>query len=127
MADMALSADVIKIVLAGIPGLTAALVREYALSQVGIVIVGECRQSEHLPTLAEQQDVDVVVTARTAAGVPDACQQALFGVRGLPVIVIGSDGKLETYERHAVRQAAMDDLFKEIRRVASRSPEPPPA
>lgn len=127
MPHTSLSGYVIRIVLAGVPGLTADLVREYAVTQPGIAIVGECRQPEDLPALAEKQEVDVVVTHRGSAGVPDACQQALFGSRGLPVIAIGSDGRLETYERHAVQEAAMDDLFNEIRRVATRRTEPSPS
>ena len=126
MPHTVLSGYVIRIVLAGVPGLTADLVREYAATQPGIAIVGECRQPEDLPALAEQQDVDVVVTHRSSAGVPDACQRALFGSQALPVIAIGSDGSLESYERHAVREAAMDDLFNEIRRVAARHTEPHP-
>ena len=119
MSRSAQSEHAIKIVLAGVPGLTAALVRECSITQAGIEIVGECRQPDELPVLTQKYDVDVIVTVLSAAGVPDACQRALFGSRGLPVIAIGNDGRLETYDRVAHREAAMDDLFQEIRRVAA--------
>ncbi|HEY4304626.1 MAG TPA: hypothetical protein VGM82_09175 [Gemmatimonadaceae bacterium] len=123
MAHIALSPEV-RIVLAGVPGLTAALIREYAATQPGIVIVGEWRQSEELPLSGNQEKIDVVVTARGANGIPNACQRALFGPQALPVIAVGSDGRLETFERHAVGEAAMDDLFVEIRRVTIDRTEP---
>lgn len=125
MARTALSPDV-RIVLAGVPGLTAALIREYAATQPGIVIVGEWRQSEEVRLSDGREKIDVVVTARGANGIPDACQRALFGPDGLPVIAVGSDGQLESFERRAVRDAAMDDLFVEIRRVAADHAEPSP-
>jgi hypothetical protein len=123
MARTALPGDV-RIVLAGVPGLTAALIREFAATQPGVAIVGEWRQSEELSLSGNQEKIDVIVTARSSTGIPPACQRALFDARGLPVIAVSSDGSLETYERRAVREAAMDDLFVEIRRVAAHSAEP---
>ena len=123
MPQTARSEHAIRIVLAGVPGLTAALVRESSITQAGIAIVGECRQPDELPALTQTHDVDVIVTMRSAAGVPEACQRALFGSSGLPVIAISGDGRLETYDRYAQREAAMDDLFREIRRVAARRSE----
>ena len=119
MSKTALSANAIRIMIAGVPRLTAGLVRQNALTHTDMTIVGECRQPDDLPAFIETQEVDVIVTARTSNGVPTACQLALFEL-GLPVVAILTDGGLEVYERRALREAAMDDLFDEIRKVAVR-------
>jgi len=115
-----LVADAIRIVLAGVPRLTAELVRQSALVHADIVIIEECRQPDDITGLIEAREIDVIVTTRTSRGVPHACQEALFGARSVPVIAVVTDGGLEVYERRAHHEAAMDDLFDEIRRVAHR-------
>jgi hypothetical protein len=119
MSRTALSANAIRVMIAGVPRLTAGLVRQNALAHTDMTIVGECRQPDDLPAFIAAQGVDVIVTVRTSNGVPTSCQHALFDL-GLPVVAILTDGGLEVYERRAVRGAAMDDLFDEIRKVAVR-------
>jgi len=123
MSNATLSAGAIRVVLAGIPGLTAELVRRSMFGQSDISIVGELRRAEEVTALADRQHIDVVVTARTAEGVPAPCQQLLFGEPAVPVIVIGPDGRLEVYDRRVLREAALDELLAEIRRVAARGSE----
>jgi len=118
MSNAALSANAIRVLVAGIPRLLAELVRQYALRHADIAIVGECRQPQDLPAFIETVSADVIVTARTADGVLAECQHALFDL-GLPVVAILTDGGLEVYERRALRETAMDDLFAEIRKVAA--------
>ena len=120
MSDAALVADAIRIVLAGVPRLTAELVRQSALVHGDIVIIEECRRPDDITGLIETREIDVIVTTRTSRGVPHACQEALFGARSVPVIAVVTEGGLEVYERRAHQEAAMDDLFDEIRRVAHR-------
>ena len=120
MSDGALVADAIRIVLAGVPGLTAELVRQSALRHPDIVIIEECRQPDDITGLIETRQFDVIITMRTSSGVPHACQEALFSKRAIPIIAVVTDGSLEVYERRAHQEAAMDDLFDEIRRVAQR-------
>ncbi len=124
MSNATLSAGAIRVVLAGIPGLTASIVRQYVLGQADISIVGELRNAAELTALAHTQRIDVVVTTRTEEGVPASCQQMLFGDFAVPVIVIGADGRLEIYDRRVLRESALDELLGEIRKVAVRGSMP---
>jgi hypothetical protein len=126
MSNAAISAGAIRVVLAGIPGLTAGLVRRCVLGQSDISIVGELRNAEDLAALARGQPIDVVVTARSREGVPMPCQRLLFGTTAVPVIAIDSEGRLEVYDRRVLREAALDELLAEIRRVAAASVATPP-
>ena len=120
MPQTAPSPDVVRIILAGVPRLTAALVREYVATQPGVAVVAECRQPDALTALSEDQKIDVVVTMRRSAGIADACQYALFGPRALPVIALVNNGNLETYDRQVLEKTGMDDLMNEIRRVTAK-------
>jgi hypothetical protein len=113
----------IRVVLAGVPGLTAGLIRRYLAGQSDIVIVQELRHAEDLDDLPDRQSIDVVVTARPGGDVPLPCQRLLFGPSGVPVIAIGSDGRLEIYNCRFVREAELDELLAEIRRIAARDVE----
>ena len=114
MTHAAVSHRAIRIALAGIPRLTADLVRRCLRGQHDIAIVRELRFA------------DVVVTALTADGVPRPCQELFFGNRGVPVIAVSRDGRLEIYDRRVLREAALDELLAEIRRVAPALTEPTP-
>jgi len=120
MHHAALSPGAIRIALADIPGLTAGLVRQCVVGQSDITIVAECRGPEDIAALATEHGIDVVVTACTIDGVPTPCQAVLFGTAGVPVIAIGSDGRLEIYDRRVLREASLDELLFEIRKVATR-------
>ena len=124
MSNATLSASAIRVVLAGIPGLTAGIVRQSVFGQADICIVGELRHADDVTALARSQPIHVVVTARTAEGVPAPCQQLLFGDAAVPVIVIGPDGRLEIYDRRVLREAALDELLDEIRKVAAHHSVP---
>jgi hypothetical protein len=91
--------------------------------QSDISIVRELRLAEEVTALAKTQPIDVVVTARTANEVPAPCQGLLFGAVAVPVIVIDSDGRLEVYDRRILREAALDELLAEIRRVGASGSE----
>jgi hypothetical protein len=118
MSAAELSTGAIRVVLAGIPGLTAELVRRSFAGQSDISVVAELRHAEDVTSFARRQPLDVVVTVRTSRGVPAPCQQLLFGEVAIPVIVVGSDGRLEIYDRRVLREAALDELLVEIRRVS---------
>lgn len=124
MANATLPENAIRVVLAGIPGLTASIVRQYVLGQADISIVGELRDATELTALARTQPIEVVVTTRADEGVPTPCQQLLFDEPAVPVIAIGTDGRLEIYDRRVLREAALDELLGEIRKVAARSSVP---
>lgn len=125
MANAALSAGAIRVVLAGIPGFTAEVVRRCLLGEPDIVVVQCLRHTEGLSALADEETIHVVITARTHEGVPNACQRLLFGDAAVPVIAIATDGWLEVYDRHVLREAAPDELLAEIRKVAARHTKPP--
>ena len=125
MTNATLSTGAIRVVLAGIPGLTAELVRRFMFGQSDISIVAELRDAGDITGFARKQPIDVVVTARTSEGVPTPCQQLLFGETAVPVIVIGPDGRLEIYDRRVLREAALDELLTEIRRVTVHAAEAP--
>lgn len=120
MSDATLVADAIRVVLAGVPRLTAELVRQSAARHPDVAIVEEYRDPADVARLMETHEIDVIVTTRTTWRVPDACREALFGPRTVAVIAIAPDGSLEVYERRVRADVAMDDLFDEIRRVAVR-------
>ena len=124
MANATLPENAIRVVLAGIPGLTASIVRQYVLGQADISIVGELRDATELTALARTQPIEVVVTTRADEGVPTPCPQLLFDEPAVPVIAIGTDGRLEIYDRRVLREAALDELLGEIRKVAARSSVP---
>jgi hypothetical protein len=124
MANATLPPDAIRVVLAGIPGLIADIVRQYVRGQADVSIVGELRDATELSALARTQQIEVVVTTRAEEGVPPPCQQLLFGEPAVPVIAIGSDGRLEIYDRRILREAALNELLGEIRKVAARNPVP---
>jgi len=121
MSNEALSGGAIRVVLAGIPGLTAGLVRRCVLGQSDISIVGELRHADDLAALAHGQPIDVVLTARTGDGVPAPCQRLFFGSTAVPVIAIDAQGRLEIYDRRVLREAALDELLAEIRKAARRA------
>lgn len=117
MSNAALAHRPIRIVLAGIPGLTADLVRRCVRGQSDIAIVREFRHADDLSQITSAELFDVVVTAVTANGIPNLCQQLLFRSPGVRIIAVGSDGRLEIYDRRLLREAALDELLAEIRRV----------
>lgn len=119
MPNAELVAGSIRVVLAGVPGLTAGLIRRCLAGQSDIVIVQELRRAEDLDDLSDPHSIDIVVTTRPGGEVPLPCQRMLFGPRGMPVIAIGSDGRLEIYNRRSVREAELDELLVEIRRIAA--------
>jgi hypothetical protein len=116
-------AGTIRVVLAGVPGLTASLIHRFLVDQSDIVILHEFRRADDLNDLPDGLGVDVVVTECTADGVPQACRRLLFGPSGVPVIAIGRDGRLEIYDRRFIWESAMDDLLAEIRKIAAPSIE----
>jgi hypothetical protein len=123
MFNATVLATAVRVVLAGVPGLTAELVRQSVFGQSDICIVAELRAAEEVTAFAAGLTLVVVVTARSSDGVPSACQQLLFGVEAIPVIVIAHDGRLEIYDRRVLREAALDDLPNEIRRLGARLSE----
>lgn len=94
--------------------------RRSMVDQSDISMVAELRRAQDVTALAATQSVDVVITEGTIAGVPAACQQLLFGTHSVTVIAVNVDGRLEIYDRRVIREAGIDDLLTEIRRVANR-------
>lgn len=124
MTQAAVDARPIQIVLAGIPGFTADLVRCCVLDQEDMVIIGEVRDAQDLPALAQEQRIDVILTVSTPDGVPGSCRQLLFSETALPIIAIATDGRLDIYDCRVLREAAPDELLMEIRKLAERRAAP---
>ena len=120
MSNAAVAMSAIRVVLAGIPRLTADLVRHGIEEHPDLALVGDVGDVAELDGVT-RRGVDVLVTSRTIHGVPTSCQQMLFADSDVPVIVIDPGGQLEVYGRRDVREATVDDLVSEIRRLAARA------
>ena len=119
MSDAARSFGTIRVGLAGFAGLNAESVRGCLAGHRDIAIVTELPTADALNQAPANGGMDVLITTCPADGVADACRRQLFD-RGVPVIAIADDGRLEVFDRKVVRTAALAELLAEVRRVASR-------
>ena len=85
------TADVIRIVLAEMSGLTGEFVKAALGRQRDMTIIREVRTSEELETAGPGANVDVVVTSLAGAQLPAAYQHLIFRIPSVPVVAISPD------------------------------------
>jgi hypothetical protein len=113
------TADVIRIVLAEMSGLTGEFVRAALGKQRDMTIIREVRTSDELVMTGPGAEVDVVVTSLAGAQLPAAYQRLIFRIPSVPVVAISPDRRhLEVYGRTVVPDVALDQLVDLIRSLA---------
>lgn len=110
---------VIRVLLAEVPGLMAAVVRQAILTQPDMTIVGETRGSDELGPVMSRGHVDVVVvTSQAGSGVPTPAQRLLFGPPHVALVAISADGRcVGIYDHKVVREVTPERLVDVIREV----------
>lgn len=109
---------VIRILLAEVHGLLAAVVKEAIMTQSDMIIAREIQGSEHLSAALAEDGIDVVLTSLSGNLVPPAYQALLFGFPHVPLVAIKVDGqRAEIYARKVVREVAPEQLVEVIREV----------
>jgi hypothetical protein len=112
------AADVIRIVLAEVSGLTGEFVKAALEKHRDITIVREVRTPEEFELAGFGADVDIVVTSLTGAQLPAAYRHVIFCIPSVPVVALSADRRnLEVYGRTIVLDVALDQLVELIRNL----------
>jgi hypothetical protein len=114
-------AKLIKVVIAGMPNLLAAVVRKAVNEESDMAVLAELGATELL-TPESRALVDVVVTASATSDLPSRYQEMLFGPMPVPVVAVSVDGKrINVYSRQVTRGGGIEGLTRSIRDAVSRS------
>ena len=114
-------AKLIKVVIAGMPILLAAVVRKAVNEESDMAVLAELGATELL-TPESRALVDVVVTASATSDLPSRYQEMLFGPMPVPVVAVSVDGKrINVYSRQVTRGGGIEGLTRSIRDAVSRS------
>ena len=115
------SAKLIKVVIAGVPNLLAAVVRKAVNEEPDMVVLAELSATE--PFAPDSRAlVDVVVTASATSDLPLQYRELLFGPMPVPVVSVSVDGKrIDVYSRVVTRGGGIEGLANSIREAATRS------
>jgi len=109
---------VIRIMLEGVPGLMADLVRREVLAQSDMTIVRP-RGMDGPGEAGAQDGFDVLVTSLSGPRVPDRYQRLLFEHPHVTLVAISQDGRrVEVFDRQVVREITLEHLVDVIREVA---------
>jgi hypothetical protein len=105
----------IKVLIVGMPGLLASVVRETLDAEPDMEVVGQLASIDDVNELL-RQPIDVVVTASTAAGISSTLQSLLFTPRPLPLVAISADGnRIDVFGRSVRHGQGLDGLTGLIR------------
>lgn len=111
----------IKVALAAVPQLLAAVVRQAVEAEADMAIVAEIESSNRLADALTDR-VDVIITARRGEGLAPSLHTALFGRRAIPIVAIGVDGtSIEVYSHSITRDYGLAGLIGLIREAVARS------
>jgi hypothetical protein len=114
--------DAIKVLIAEVPALLAAIVRQTVDEQSDMKVVQQVNSSEDFGE-ALRQPVDVVVTSSPRSEMRAHVQALLFGPAPLPIVSLTPDGScIDVYGRWTTRAAGIGDLTRLIREAASAKP-----
>ena len=109
----------IKVVIAEMPGLLAAVVRSTLSEESDMEVVAHVGSSEELSIVLHRQ-VDVVVTASTTDGLLPAFRTLLFGFNPVPVVAISPDGtRIDVYGRSVIHGEGLEGLTSLIREAVT--------
>jgi hypothetical protein len=115
------SAEPIKVLIAGVPNLLAAVVRKAVNEEPDMEVVAELGPAELL-ALESRGRVDVVVTASATTDLAPQFRELLFGPLSVPVVAISVDGKrVDVYGRSVTRGGGIEGLASSIRDAVTRS------
>lgn len=115
------SAKPIKVVIAGVPNLLAAVVRKAVNEESDMAVLAEFGATELL-TPESRALVDVVVTASATNDLPSQYRELLFGPMPVPVVAVSVDGKrINVYSRQVTRGGGIEGLVCSIREAVARS------
>jgi hypothetical protein len=88
----------IKVVIVGVPGLLAAVVRKAVDEEPGMEVVAQVGSDDLAGVLREH--VDIVVTAYASPDLPPAFRALLSGDSALPVVALSFEGdRIDVYGR----------------------------
>jgi hypothetical protein len=111
--------DAIKVLIADVPALLAAVVRRTVDEQSDMRVVAEVGSPEEFGE-ALRQPVDVVVTSSTPTELKAHFQALLFGPAALPIVSLSLDGScIDVYGRWRARSVGIDGLTRLIREAAA--------
>lgn len=103
----------IKVLIVGMPGLLASVVRETLDGEPDMEVVGHVTSIHHFAGVSQ---ADVVVTTSTSAGIPEDLRALLFGDTPLPLVAISADGsRIDVYGRTVSHGQGLDGLTGLIR------------
>ena len=113
--------DVIKVLIAEVPALLAAVVRRTVDEQSDMKIIAQVGSSQEFHE-AIRGPVDVVITSSPRTELKPHFQALLFGATPLPVVNLSLDGSsIDVYGRWATRGVGIDGLTRLIREAAASS------
>ena len=111
----------IKVVIAGVPNLLAAVVRKAVNEEPDMEVLAELGATEPL-ALESRGLVDVVVTASATSDLPSQYRELFFGPMPVPVVAVSVDGKrITVYSRLVTRGGGIEGLTCSIREAVTRS------
>jgi hypothetical protein len=115
------SAAPIKVLIAGVPNLLAAVVRTAVNEEPDMEVVADLGATAPL-ALDSRGRVDVVVTASATTDLAPEFRALLFGPRSVPVVAIGVDGKrIDVYGRSVIQGGGIEGLACSFREAVTRS------
>jgi hypothetical protein len=111
--------DRIKVLIAEIPGLLAAVVRKTLSEEPGMEVVAQIGTADELAN-ALRAPVDVVVTACERPGLSSPFRALLFGPAALPVVAIRFDGdRIDVFGRSTFCGGGLETLTNVIREAVA--------
>jgi hypothetical protein len=109
----------IKILIAEMPALLAAVVRQTVDDESDMTIVDQVGSPEELRQ-ALHRPIDVVVTSSPTSELGPQFQVLLFGSAPLPIVTIGLDGaRIDVYCRSITRGVGIEGLTRLIREAVA--------
>ncbi|MBM6584218.1 hypothetical protein ILT44_28900 [Microvirga sp. BT689] len=107
--------DEIKVLIAEVPALLAAVVRQAVDEESDMTVVEQVGSPEELQE-ALHRPIDIVVTSSTATELAPPYQALLFRSVPLPIVAISLDGaRIDIYGRASMRGVGIDGLARLIR------------
>jgi DNA-binding NarL/FixJ family response regulator len=109
----------IKVLIAEVPALLAAVVRQTVDDESDMTVVEQVGSPEELRE-ALHRPIDVVVTSSPTSGLGSQFQALLFGPTPLPIVTISLDGaRIDVYGRSITHGVGIEGLARLIREAVA--------